>query len=104
MGRNNPHGYLSNAPFDLFFEMITDLPATDQPSHSAEEVQLRKQALRRTWRCPGAGFALIGNGMFAIATFFASVMILPAFAWLAYQPATCSFATAIVVLVIADLL
>ena len=78
-------------------ELMTN---NDQP-RSISEPELRKKAAKRSWICPGAGFALVGNGACAIATFFASLCIVPAVAWVAFQPTAVSLWTTIAVLVIA---
>ena len=38
---------------------------------SEDEVEIRSKAVKRSWFCPGAGFALAGYGKCAIATFVA---------------------------------
>ena len=75
----------------------------DHP-HSIGEPELRKNAVKRSWICPGAGFALVGNGACAIATFVASLCIVPAVAWVAFQPTAVSLWTTVAVLVIATVL
>lgn len=71
---------------------------------SKDESELRGKAVKRSWLCPGAGFALIGRGTYAIATFIASLGFLPALAWIAFQPTAVSLWTSIAVLVVATAL
>lgn len=47
---------------------------------------LRKTARFRSWFCPGAGFAYLGRAGLAVLTFSATVALLPAAAWLTFQP------------------
>ena len=71
--------------------MATDKPAkNDDGRRSNDEAELRMKAVKRSWICPGAGFALVGNRTYAVLTFVASLCILPAVAWLAFQPTTTS--------------
>jgi signal peptidase I len=71
---------------------------------SIDQAKIRTRAIKRSWICPGAGFALIGNGACATATFVASLCIVPAVAWLAFQPTAASLWTTVAVLVIATVL
>lgn len=81
--------------------MATDEPTTnDEEPRSIDETELRKRAIKRSWICPGAGFALVGKGACAIATFAASLCIVPTVAWVAFQPTAVSLWTTIAVLVI----
>jgi len=69
-----------------------------------DEGEIRNKAVKRAWFCPGAGFALAGYGTYAIATFVASLGILPAAGWVAFQPSAASLGTAIAVLAISTVL
>jgi signal peptidase I len=60
-----------------------NLPESTGPEDDA----LRIQALRRSWACPGAGFAMLGRDGLAISTYLASLATLGAMAWLIIQPA-----------------
>ncbi len=85
--------------------MATDNPTTkNDKSRSIDEAEIRKKAIKRSWICPGAGFALIGNGAFAIAAFVASLCTVPAFAWVAFRPTAASLWTTVAALVIATVL
>lgn len=79
-----------------------DEPTTaDDQLRSADETELRQQAVKRSWICPGAGFALVGSGAWAVVTFVVSLCIVPAVAWLVFQPAPASLWATIAVLIIA---
>ena len=85
--------------------MATDNPAKNGDGRrSNDEAELRMKAVKRSWICPGAGFAFVGNRTYAILTFVASLCILPAVAWLAFQPTTTSLWTTVAVLVIGTVL
>lgn len=85
--------------------MASDDPTSnDDEPRTIDEADIRKKAVKRSWICPGTGFALIGNGPYAIATFVASLCIVPAVAWVAIQPAPASLWTAISVFVVATVL
>jgi signal peptidase I len=47
---------------------------------------LRKKAFRRSWLCPGAGFALLGRTILALATFVVSLCAMASMAWAALHP------------------
>jgi signal peptidase I len=47
---------------------------------------LRAQAVRRSWACPGAGFALWGRPALAISSYAASLAAIGALAWLVVDP------------------
>jgi signal peptidase I len=47
---------------------------------------LRADAARRSWFCPGAGFALLGRARLAVATYFVALGSLGALAWVIIQP------------------
>jgi signal peptidase I len=47
---------------------------------------LQTKAARRSWICPGAGYALLGRGKLAVATVLASLGTLLAIIWLALEP------------------
>ncbi len=85
--------------------MATDDPTTnDDEPRSFDEAETRKKAVKRSWICPGAGFALVGKSAYAIATFIASLCIVPAIAWVAFRPAAASVWTTVAVFVIATVL
>jgi signal peptidase I len=71
---------------------------------SIDDADIRKKARKRSWICPGAGFALVGSGKCAIATFVASLCIAPVVAWVAFRPTAASLWTTIAVLVVATVL
>jgi len=85
--------------------MATDDPTTHKDdSCSIDENEIRKKATKRSWICPGTGFATVGSGTYAIATFVVSLCCLPAIAWVAFRPTATSFWTAITLLLIAVVL
>jgi signal peptidase I len=86
--------------------MITDDAATPGQAGmlTPDDRAIRSKATKRSWVCPGAGFALVGSGPLAVATFVASLCIVPAVAWLAFQPNAPSAWTTLVVFVIATVL
>lgn len=51
-----------------------------------EDRPLRTKAVRRSWACPGAGFALLGRDRFAVSTYLTSLATLGAAAWLSIEP------------------
>ena len=74
-----------------------DAPAPDERA-------IRSKGVKRSWICPGTGFAIIGSAPPAIATFAASLCTLPALAWLAFRPTAASMWTTVTVLAIAAIL
>ena len=83
---------------------VDDKTNDDTLAQSEHEDELRRKALKRSWLCPGAGFALVGNRRFAIATFATSICTLPAVAWLALQPTAASLWTTIAAVAISSAL
>lgn len=81
-----------------------DSTVTGDEPRSIGEAEIRKKAIKRSWVCPGAGFALVGNGASAIATFVASLSIVPAAAGVVFQPSAASLWATTAVLVIATVL
>ena len=69
----------------------------DEPSLSL----LRRTAKVHSWLCPGAGFAYLGLARLATLTFAATVALLPATAWLTFQPEALSACTLLGVFVVA---
>jgi signal peptidase I len=51
-----------------------------------ENRSVRTQAVRRSWACPGAGFALLGRDALALSTYVTSLAALGAMIWLALKP------------------
>lgn len=47
---------------------------------------LRRSAALRSWLCPGAGFALLGRGTWALASYLIAVAALGGIAWLIIDP------------------
>jgi signal peptidase I len=92
---------------DQFFGMGNNMMPSDDAAvddagiRSKDEAEIRNRAIKRAWLCPGAGFALVGARTYAIATFVASLGILPALAWIAFRPSAVSLWTTIAVLAIA---
>ena len=77
-----------------------DLAAGGEGVCSVEEAEVRRKAAGRSWVCPGAGFASIGRGAWAVVTFGVSLCVVPAVAWLAFRPAAISlWAVGVVVIV-----
>src|SRR5262245_60361590 len=78
---------------------------SDAPSLPAatemEEGALRSKAMRRSWVCPGAGFALLGRRAPAILTCLTSLATLGAFTWLTIDPGAAPLWTALGLLVVA---
>jgi signal peptidase I len=62
---------------------------------------LRKKAFRRTWLCPGAGFALLGRTILALATFAVSLCAMVSMAWAALNPSAGSLWTFVVLFLLA---
>src|SRR5437773_5334733 len=50
-----------------------------------DDPDLRTKAVGRSWLCPGAGFAFLGWGGMALATFLASLATAGAIAWFAIR-------------------
>lgn len=101
----NGHGFRQYPTPRLPSLTVTMDPSTDERTlRSVHEAELRKTATRRSWLCPGAGFALVGNGTWAITTFAVSLCVLPAAAWLAFRPATDSLLSTIAVFAIGIIL
>ena len=69
-------------------------------SFDSTDAALRKSATLRSWICPGAGFALIGKSTLAVASFIVSLSILPAAAWLSFQPSAASTWTTVAIVAI----
>ncbi len=87
--------------------MTTDKDAAtpehvDEPKPNDQEIRLR--AKKRSWVCPGAGFAMVGDAPLATVTFAASLFSLPAVAWLAFQPNALSAWTTVALIGIATIL
>lgn len=78
-----------------------DSKKDDDEPRSIDDAEIRKKAVKRSWICPGAGSALVGNGTLAIVTFVASLCIVPAIAWVAFRPSAASLWTTVAVLVVA---
>lgn len=72
----------------------TIIPAVDERT-------IRATAMKRSWICPGAGFAFIGRGPLAVATYAANLCGLPAFVWLTFEPNGLSLAVTLAVIVVA---
>jgi len=53
---------------------------------AADERKLRRKAMRRSWICPGAGFAMIGRNGWAVVEFVGTLLLLVAMVWLAFEP------------------
>jgi signal peptidase I len=78
-------------------KIIPDGPIEADPSERA----FRRKALIRSWFCPGAGFALLGQKGLGLLTFLASFGMLPAIIWIALQPVAAAAWTALGILVVA---
>jgi signal peptidase I len=74
-----------------------NLSEEDTPAHRAS----RKKAVRRSWVCPGAGFALAGWRFMALATFALSVGAIVPLIWFALAPSAAALWTFVAVLVVA---
>lgn len=61
---------------------IKDPPDAAAPATAS----LRRKAMVRSWICPGAGFALLGLAGIASLTFAVTAALLPASAWLVFEP------------------
>ncbi len=71
------------------------------PKEEHDEGTLRKKARRRSWFCPGAGFALMGCRFPANLTFIASLCVFAAIAWATFQPSTGALWGVLVALLVA---
>jgi signal peptidase I len=63
-----------------------DVDNHDYSAAMRDSRALRAKAARRSWLCPGAGFALLGQGGLAVATFLTSLGTLLALIWLVVWP------------------
>ncbi len=77
-------------------------PVTNRPELSGREVaEIRGKAVKRSWICPGAGFAWMGHSALATLTFVATLLAVPVAVWVASRPSGASLWTFLIVLVIA---
>lgn len=72
----------------------TVMPAPDERT-------IRATAMKRSWICPGAGFAFIGRSPLAVATYAATLCGLPVIVWLTFEPNGLSLAVTLAVMVVA---
>jgi len=63
-----------------------DEDSADRSASERDSQALRTKAVQRSWVCPGAGFALLGQSVPAVATFLVSLGTMLTFVWLAVWP------------------
>jgi hypothetical protein len=76
-------------------------PLERSSNEERDESTLRKKARRRSWFCPGAGFALLGCSVLAILTAAASLCVFAAAAWAVLQPSSGALLGVLVALLVA---
>jgi signal peptidase I len=93
-------GHLGSAPGTVFIKGNSHVQAS-KASNDEGLAALRKKAFRRSWLCPGAGFALLGRKILALLTFLSSLSAILSVAWAAIHPSASAVWTIIVLLLLA---
>lgn len=71
---------------------------------SLDDLAIRSRAIRRSWICPGAGLALLGQRSRAMATLSMAILAVGVIPWLAFRPSPTALRTTLAIVAIACVL